>query len=400
MNYIKKKDLQCGTKFSTPVFFDDKKNMFLAEKKPITQFHLDALKNWNISNLVTYGTILPADYVEDLDQFLEELSDYDDLIDEEQENISPTLKQYIFSEFSFEKNPLYLEYERLISKINILFSKKLNSDENLLPEVEKLVDETINLVKEHPNMVLSFILLGENVLSYLEKSAINTAIITYIIAKKLSITEPEIKNYVAGALLHDIGMLQLPETLINKTTTLSEEEFSEMKFHTVNGFFAVSEKYPKVIAQILLYHHERYDGTGYPSAKKGAEIPMGAAIVAVADAFEAMVSHRPYRNSMLGAEAMNFLISNSGRYYNPNAVNAFIQSMGIYPVGSVVLLNTGQFAHVVDINPTSPLRPKLKIIPEEASSKKLEGIPIPPDQQKMIFILRVVDPREITGEKK
>ncbi|MGL4983000.1 MAG: HD-GYP domain-containing protein [Treponemataceae bacterium] len=403
MNRIKNADLKLGMRFSSPVFFDDGKNMFLAEKKPLSQFHMDSLKNWDIDELVTHGSLLAEDYVDEPEELLEELADFDDLIDEEEsKNISSTINQYVFSQLSISENPLFIEYQNLIEQVAALFSSLINSKEsNLTDKAEQITNEIINLVNKDTNTVLSFILLGENTLSYLEKSAINTAILTYTIAKRLNAPADSLQEFTQGALLHDIGMLQLPRNLLDKKVALSEEEFSEIKLHTINGFILLTEslQFPKSLSEITLHHHERFDGSGYPSTKQGKQIPLGAAIVSVADAFEAMVSHRPYRNSMLGSEAMTFLVSNSGRYYDPAIVEAFVQSMGIYPVGSTVLLNTGQFAHVIEVNPSIPLRPKIKIISSDSASSS-EGIPIPPDQQKKIFIVRSLDPKEIEGAKK
>jgi hypothetical protein len=124
---------------------------------------------------------------------------------------------------------------------------------------------------------------------------------------------------------------------------------------------------------------------------------MGARIVSVADAFEAMVSQKPYRNSMMGYQAMKNLLSDNSRRFDPDVLKAFIQTMGIYPIGSIILLNNGALARVVEIHGSAPLRPKIRVLIDEFGKvfKQEDGDLIDLLTEKSLFIARAVDPKEV-----
>ena len=131
--------------------------------------------------------------------------------------------------------------------------------------------------------------------------------------------------YISG-LLHDIGKIAIPEAILNKTGKLTEEEFAVMKSHPVRGVEIL-----KPLAEFeesmkgVKYHHERYDGKGYPDGLKGEEIPMVAAIIAVADTFDAMTSDRPYRRGLAKEVAINELKKNAGIQFHPLPVRAMVE---------------------------------------------------------------------------
>jgi HD-GYP domain-containing protein (c-di-GMP phosphodiesterase class II) len=154
------------------------------------------------------------------------------------------------------------------------------------------------------------------------------------------------------------------------------------------------------VGLIVLQHHERWDGEGYPRHLSGADIDIGARIVSVSDAFEAMVSQKPYRNSMMGYQAMKNLLSDNLRRFDPDVIKAFIQTMGIYPIGSIILLNNGAMARVVDVQGTAPLRPKIKILIDEFGKvfKQDEGDDIDLLVEKSLFIAKAVDPKEAASK--
>jgi HD-GYP domain-containing protein (c-di-GMP phosphodiesterase class II) len=148
---------------------------------------------------------------------------------------------------------------------------------------------------------------------------------------------------------------------------------------------------------VVLQHHERWDGEGYPRRISGTAIDMGARIVSVADAFEAMVSQKPYRNSMMGYQAMKNLLSDNSRRFDPDVLKAFIQTMGIYPIGSIIFLNNGALARVVEVHGSAPLRPKIRVLIDEFGKvfQQDEGEILDLLTEKSLFIARAVDPKEV-----
>jgi HD-GYP domain-containing protein (c-di-GMP phosphodiesterase class II) len=194
-------------------------------------------------------------------------------------------------------------------------------------------------------------------------------------------------------------MFRLPKDILDKKGGLSEAELQRMQAHPLYTHRIVSKEllYPEDVGLIALQHHERWDGEGYPRRISGIAIDMGARIVSVADAFEAMVSQKPYRNSMMGYQAMKNLLSDNSRRFDPDVLKAFIQTMGIYPIGSIILLNNGALARVIEIHGDAPLRPKIRVLVDEFGKvfKQDEGDVIDLLTEKSLFIAKAIDPKEL-----
>jgi HD-GYP domain-containing protein (c-di-GMP phosphodiesterase class II) len=161
-------------------------------------------------------------------------------------------------------------------------------------------------------------------------------------------------------------------------------------------------KFAEEIGVAALQHQERWDGQGYPRQLSGKNIAPLARIVTVVDAFEAMVSKRPYRNSMIGYAAMRTILSDNGRRFDPDILKVFIRTMGIYPIGSVVLLKDGRVGRVVEVNSAAPLRPSVKIMIDQNGREfqRDEGGVVDLAEDKDLFIARAVDPKELAAAGK
>jgi hypothetical protein len=148
------------------------------------------------------------------------------------------------------------------------------------------------------------------------------------VAERLGLGEDEIAAIKLGALFHDIGTIGVPESVLRKPGTLDEREWSEVKAHATIGANLLSNV-PMLerVRPIVLSHHERYDGTGYPAGLKEDQIPLAAQIIAVADAYQAMTAERPYRSAMSGKAALKELRANAGTQFNPVVVEAFIATV-------------------------------------------------------------------------
>ena len=148
------------------------------------------------------------------------------------------------------------------------------------------------------------------------------------IARRLGVTEWECRNIKYAAALHDIGKIGIARKILNKPGALSEEEFVHVKSHPLLGDSIIEPvAFLQAPRQIILHHHERYDGKGYPDGLKGEEIPLGARILAVADSFEAMMSDRPYRKALALEDATRELRINSGTQFDPRVVRASLDAI-------------------------------------------------------------------------
>ncbi len=145
------------------------------------------------------------------------------------------------------------------------------------------------------------------------------------VAGELGLDESCLSDLEVAALLHDIGKIGIPDSILRKPAKLTDEEYALMKKHPEYGW-AVMRNVPGLerASLMILHHHESYDGTGYPAGLKGEEIPMGSRIVSVIDAFDAMVSSRPYRAGLPFAEAERRLLQASGTQFDPGVVNSFL----------------------------------------------------------------------------
>ena len=145
------------------------------------------------------------------------------------------------------------------------------------------------------------------------------------VAERLGLSEDECAAVKLGALFHDIGTIGVPESVLRKPGSLDEREWLEIKAHATIGANLLSNV-PMLerVRPIVLSHHERYDGTGYPRGLREDQIPLAAQIVAVADAYQAMTAERPYRSAMSQKTALKELRANAGTQFNPVVVEAFI----------------------------------------------------------------------------
>jgi len=299
-----------------------------------------------------------------------------------------------------ENKGAYRSYVNLIERLDEVFSN-IEAGVSVEPrKVDTITGRLLQAVREEKDRIIGFILGGEIYGHVLAKSSINTAILSALIAMELKSPRHEVMQIVTGALLHDIGMVRLPKEITGKSGGLSEAELQRMQAHPVYSYKIVTKEllYPEDVGLMALQHHERWDGEGYPKRISGTSIEVGARIVSVADAFEAMVSEKPYRNSMIGYQAMKNLLSDNSRRFDPDVLKGFIKTMGIYPIGSIILLNNGAIARVTEVQGDAPLRPRIRILIDEFGKmfKQDEGDLIDLLTEKSMFIARALDPKELS----
>lgn len=162
--------------------------------------------------------------------------------------------------------------------------------------------------------------------------------ISLAIAKEMNLSHEEQYLIHIGAHLHDVGKIGIPDAVISKPGRLTNEEFTLIKEHPIIGYHIVSKvKILQTVSLIVRHHHERIDGGGYPDGLAGETIPLGARIVAVADAFDAMTTTRTYKASMSIPEALQELINCSGTQFDRDVVEVFVKIM---KKGNLLLFQT------------------------------------------------------------
>lgn len=214
--------------------------------------------------------------------------------------------------------------------------KELNNEQEKLTMLMSLVSQTriaLNNAKLYSDMKENYIRTIKALAiavdakdTYTHGHSENVMNIAEEIAREMGIDEKGIGIIRDAGLLHDIGKIGIPGYILNKPGPLTYEEFNGiMKTHSTLGANIVKEvPFLYDLHKLILYHHEHYDGGGYPEKLKGEHIPLGARILHVADAFEAMTSNRPYRSSLGKKEAIRRLIENSGKQFDPAVIKAFL----------------------------------------------------------------------------
>jgi|TergutMp193P3_1026864.scaffolds.fasta_scaffold73866_2 HD-GYP domain-containing protein (c-di-GMP phosphodiesterase class II) len=315
------------------------------------------------------------------------------------ENKGKGAKKFSINDVS-QNSVSYRAYKNLIERLNYVFVGIKSGVDIDIRAINNIGARLLYDLREHQNSYINFILGGEVTEHELAKSSVNTAILSVLIALELRLPENKINNIVAGALLHDIGMLRLSKGITEKKGGLSSAELDLIKSHPVYTSNIVSkEMYASHdVNLIALQHHERWDGKGYPDHLAGTAIDLGARIVSVADAFEAMVSKKPYRNSMVGYQAVKNILADNARRFDPDVIIAFTRIMGIYPIGSILQLNDKSVARVVSVHSDAPMRPVVQMLVDNAGNTLApgEGAIIDLLYEKTLYIKNAIDPENFS----
>jgi len=236
--------------------------------------------------------------------------------------------------------------------------------------VVPLVEEIAASVWRNPAAMISVARLkSHDDYSYMHSVAVSALMLA--LARQLKLDDRLVRVAGVGGLMHDLGKAFMPLEILNKPGRLTDEEFGVMKTHPEVGARALREGgcEPDVI-DVALHHHERMDGRGYPNGLKADEISMLARMGAVCDVYDAVTSIRPYKRPWDPAMAMREMARWDGHFDN-RIFNAFVKSVGIYPVGSLVRLASDRLAVIVEPGVESLLKPKVRAFYSTRSREKI-----------------------------
>jgi HD-GYP domain-containing protein (c-di-GMP phosphodiesterase class II) len=186
--------------------------------------------------------------------------------------------------------------------------------------------------------------------SYLMEHSVNVGVLMSILGTYLKLDQQYLHQCVTGALLHDIGKILIPDTILHKPGKLTDEEFIIMQRHSLYSqkILEKGEGFPQVSINVAGQHHERIDGKGYPAGLKGDEVTQEARMASVVDVYDAITADRVYHDAMTPSVALKRMLTWCGPHLDVNYVHAFIKAMGIYPVGSLVELENGMAGVVIE----------------------------------------------------
>lgn len=250
-------------------------------------------------------------------------------------------------------------------------------------EIRGVLSLIIDDLSSHKEAML--MLMNLNITDhYLFQHSMNVCIYSCMLGMHKGYSRNDLMTLGLGALLHDIGKTQVPAHILQKAGRLTDEEFDIIRQHAELGFNLLRNEtnIPLVTAHCALQHHERIDGSGYPRGIKGEEIHDFAQWIGLVDSYDAMTTHRTYRQTLLPHQAMEVIFTGAGTLYDVDKIKAFRDKVAIYPLGVTVRLYTGEVGVVVDINSAFPQRPVVRIL--EDSDGQPIAVPYEIDLSKQL----------------
>ena len=341
--------VQFGDKLARTVYNSDG-GVLLTKGIEIKEAYLYKLKSYGVTEL----------YLEDADsaniQSIE-------IIHEQTHREAVNLVKKMMNDYSFTKT---IDVEKVKKTVNNILDELLGNKEIIysLSEIKSVDDYTF----EH---------------------SVNVCILSLITGIGLGFDLQGLRELGIGAMLHDVGKLHIPDSILKKPSQLTVDEFEEIKKHTIMGY-EILKKSGKVSlrsAYIAFGHHERYDGSGYPLQLKSDNIQIFARIVAVADVYDALTSDRVYRKRLKPSEVYEYITSLGANHFDPRVIESFVKYVTIYPVGTGVLLNTRERGVVASCNKNLPTRPIVRIVYDSRMNKQSIFKEIDLSEQTNVFIV-------------
>ena len=232
-------------------------------------------------------------------------------------------------------------------------------DKKIAQTVSKIIEELLNN-KEMLVSLLDIRAKGD----YLFAHSVNCCVLATLTAIEMKIDGDNLKCLATGAMLHDMGMATVPDSILQKPGDLTHDEYETVKNHAIYGYeiFKKSPVYSARAGAVILQHHERYNGQGYPHGLVGDRINPLAQITALADVYDAMTSERPYRKAFQPHEVVEMLQSWGDVYFDLEILRHFLVNIAPYPLGTHVFLSNKESGLVIDCKPGYALRPTVRIL--------------------------------------
>lgn len=261
---------------------------------------------------------------------------------------------------------LRMETTRRLARIRELAKFDDDKSHQEIPDITSQIDDIVSELYHNKDVMVNVMDLSSYD-NYTFSHSLNVTLLSVLLGITLKLPRSDLVGLGSGALLHDIGKINISKRILLKNGPLTDEEFDIVKKHPQDGFDYISKRFhlPYQHAATILDHHEKFDGTGYPNKKKGDEISIFGRICSVADVYDALSSKRPYRGALPVHECVEYIMGGSFTQFDPQVVSAFTRRIAPYPVGTSVTLSNGWVGLVVENYASYSLRPKLRVYQQD-----------------------------------
>jgi putative nucleotidyltransferase with HDIG domain len=328
-----------------------------------TPFLLQGFTIRNAEDIAEIANHCDFVYVENMAEVWEAVSDKRRMqrATRNSEPVIPTKQEYRRAESAYQNT-------RSLTKSlmdEVALGKGIN-----VKEVKKSVSDCVQSVVRNPDTMMWMARMRDED-AYTTEHCLNVGLLAIVFGRHLGLSEQDLEYLGFAGVVHDVGKMKTPKEILNKPGALTKEEFKIMQQHTTDGRnILISQKniMPHAV-DIAFGHHEHLDGSGYPRGVKGNAITPFTRIITLCDIYDAITSDRVYKKGRPSTDALNILYRGRGVKFDQKLTEAFIRCIGLYPLGSVVELRSGEIAVVISVNREQKRLPKVMVV--RGADKKL-----------------------------
>jgi HD-GYP domain-containing protein (c-di-GMP phosphodiesterase class II) len=320
--------------------------------------------------LAAKGTIVTQDMLKRLSNWIVEEDPRQPTERRERKPASNRMRDEIIKKLEFDDIVSQKTREHIEQGIGDFFKDIGSSKNNVsISNIEDSIAELVDNTPDHPDVPLKLMQLRSHS-SYLFQHSIECGIIGSFIASSLNYTQREISSFSLAMMIHDTGVLSIPETIVNKPAKLTQEEALMIKGHPIEGWNKIKQipGVDPITLMIAIGHHITADGTGYPDTVDFNDLPPLVHLASIIDHFEALTSERPFRPAFALHDAIKVILSQRDKYH-PAAIENFISVVGIFPISTFVQLSSGEIGVVTRNNQDNLFLPEVKLVLDPAGKQ-------------------------------